>query len=482
MQTAMTHTAANDASKEPRRHRRLAAAALAATVAFTGLATMTQMPAAAAAPVPGTCTLWASPTGNDANPGTSAAPFRTLSRLDNAMTPGSVGCLKTGTYSPGGGVDGITLTKGGTALAPATIRNEPGAAAQFDGRIVIGASASNLVIAGLALNGVSTSSSEASSVTIDADNVTLVGNDITAPTRICVSGGSSRTITGLVLEGNRVHHCGDGLPRARQEHGIYLQQTRGAIVRNNLIDRNNTRGLQLFYDADGTLVENNVIDHNGDDGINIGGKRADDGTIYRSQTNTFRNNIVSTNGLWNVETYFDETLPVSGDLGNVFSNNCFFGADASRSVASSVGVRVDATNRWVNPQFSSASTGDYRLLATSPCLGKGMRASTIPKTVRAITTTAATFDAAIRPNRMTHNVFVRVRSCNDVACTVVGPWITSASAPVVGMVDTPVSRSISGLTPNTRYQVQWVTHQALLPATNPAALVVTTATTFTTAT
>ena len=135
----------------------------------------------------------------------------------------------------------------------------------------------------------------------------------------------------------------------------------------------------------------------------------------------------------------------------------------------------------MDPQFNNPAGGDYRLKATSPCLGKGMRASTVAKAARAITATSVTLDAAVRPNRMTHNVFVRVRSCSDATCTVVGPWITSASTSVVGMVDVPVSRTLTGLTPNTRYQVQWVTHQALLPSTNPTALVVTTAATFTTA-
>src|SRR5690606_7685493 len=149
--------------------------------------------------------------------------------------------------------------------------------------------------------------------------------------------------------------------------------------------------------------------------------------------------------LWNVETYFDETLPVSGDLGNVFSANCFMGLDGTRDIAPTVGMRVDATNLLANPKYSNSSTGDYRLPASSPCVGKGLRATTTHRAVRGVTSTSATFDAAVNPNRMTHNVLLQVRRCNNTACTSVGPWTSTASTQVVGMVDLPVSRTITGL-------------------------------------
>ena len=436
---------------------------------------------AAAAPVAGTCTVYASPTGNDAAAGTAAAPFRTFKRLADALAPGSVGCLRAGTYAPPPGVDGVTLNKGGTTAAPATLRSAPGEAATVEGRIVLALGAHDLVIAGLRLNGISATNSEASSLTVDADRVSLIGNDITAPTRICISGGSARQVTGLLIEGNRIHHCGDGAPRARQEHGVYLQQTRGAIVRHNVIDHNNTRGLNLYYDADNTIIENNVIDANAE-GINLGAKlvKSDPPVAYRSEGNIVRNNLITNSTHLAIESYYDEVAPV-GDLGNVIGANCIFGTSRDQLMNKLEGFRYEASNAWVDPQYNGQPVGDYRLKATSPCIGKGLRASVTPVRVRSITTTGATFDAALNPHRMTTSYFVRVRPCSDSTCTSVGAWVSTAAAQTVGVVDVAVARTVSGLTRGRTYQYQWAAHQALLPASNAAALVTTTPVAFRTA-
>lgn len=434
-------------------------------IALTGFANQAQ-----AAPVASGCTLWASTTGNDAASGSSAAPFRTFKRLADALVPGSVGCLRAGTYAPPAGVDGIALVRGGTTAAPATLRPAPGETVTVDGRLDIRSTAHDLVIAGLRLNGVSATGSEAGSVTIDADRVSLIGNDITAPTRICVTSGYSRVVTGLVIEGNRIHHCGDGAPRARQEHGVYLEQTRGAIVRHNVIDHNNTRGINLYFDADGTLIENNVIDAN-QVGINLGAKNAG-GVAYRSEHNVIRNNLITNNWALHLESYYDEVAPVAGDLGNAVSANCFFGADRSRVYNKLEGFRFDSTNRWVDPLYNGQPTGDYRLQAGSPCIGKGLRASITSLRIRSVTASSATVDAAVNPHRMTTSYYVRVRRCSDGTCSSAGSWMATSSSQVVGVLDINVTKTLAGLTRGTTYQYQWVAHQALLPASNTAALVI----------
>jgi parallel beta-helix repeat protein len=448
--------------------RALAHAVLVAVVMAVALAGFTQ--AAQAAPVPGVCTLWASPTGNDAASGSSAAPFRTFKRLADALVPGSVGCLRAGTYAPPAGVDGVTLLRGGTIAAPATLRPAPGEDVTINGRLDIRSTAHDLVLAGLRLNGVSATGSEAGSVTIDGDRVSLIGNDITAPTRICVTSGYSRVVVGLVIEGNRIHHCGDGAPRARQEHGVYLEQTRGAIVRHNIIDHNNTRGINLYFDADNTLIENNVIDAN-QVGINLGAKVAA-GVAYRSEGNVIRNNLITNNWALHIESYYDEVAPIAGDLGNVVSSNCVFGADRDRLYNKLEGFRYEASNRWVDPLYNGQASGDYRLQASSPCIGKGLRPAVTPLRVRSVSTSSAAIDAAINPHRMTANYFLRVRRCSDSTCATVGSWMNTTTSQVVGVIDISVTKTVTGLSAATTYQYQWVAHQALLPASNPSALVI----------
>jgi parallel beta-helix repeat protein len=458
-------------------YRLLVKSVLVATVLAITLGGFAQ--SAQAAPVAGACTLWASPTGNDAANGSAAAPFRTFKRLADALVPGSVGCLRAGTYAPPPNTDGVTLLRGGTTAAPATLRPAPGESVTIDGRLDIRPTAHDLVIAGLRLNGISPLGKETSSVTVDAHRVSLIGNDITAPTRICVAAGYSQIVTGLVIEGNRIHHCGDGAPRARQEHGVYLEQTRGAVIRHNVIDHNNTRGINLYYDADASVIENNVIDAN-QVGINLGSKLAG-GVAYRSEGNVIRNNLITNNWALHLESYYDEVAPVAGDLGNVVGANCFFGTDRAKLYNKLEGFRFEATNRWVDPLYNGQPTGDYRLQPSSPCIGKGLRASITPVRIRSITAGSAIVAAAITPHRMTTRYFARVRRCSDSTCNSVGSWTFTGSSQVVGVLDSIVTKTLTGLSPNTTYQYQWVAHQALLPASNPSALVLGSLTAFRTA-
>ena len=66
-------------------------------------------------------TYYISPSGSDSNAGTSAAPFRTLQKGAQVMTPGDVFNVKAGNYA------GINISNdSGTAAAPITFKAEPG--------------------------------------------------------------------------------------------------------------------------------------------------------------------------------------------------------------------------------------------------------------------------------------------------------------------------------------------------------------------
>src|SRR5262249_50309002 len=65
--------------------------------------------------------LYVSPAGSDANPGTIAAPFATLQRAANVVSPGDVVLAAAGVYSTaasGLGSKLVILTRGGTADRP----------------------------------------------------------------------------------------------------------------------------------------------------------------------------------------------------------------------------------------------------------------------------------------------------------------------------------------------------------------------------
>ncbi len=66
--------------------------------------------------------------GNDANPGTFAAPFRTIQRACNTVNMGSLIYIRGGTYR-----EKVTLTRGGDADKWIIIRNYPGETPVIDG-------------------------------------------------------------------------------------------------------------------------------------------------------------------------------------------------------------------------------------------------------------------------------------------------------------------------------------------------------------
>lgn len=81
------------------------------------------------APAPAAA-LYVSPSGNDANAGTLAAPLRTIQRGVDLAQPGTTIYLRGGTYAPG---TNIQLLKNGTASQPYTLRSYAGERAVIDG-------------------------------------------------------------------------------------------------------------------------------------------------------------------------------------------------------------------------------------------------------------------------------------------------------------------------------------------------------------
>jgi hypothetical protein len=67
-------------------------------------------------------TFYVATTGNDANPGTAAAPFRTLNKGASRLRGGDTLIVKAGTYTEAM----LNNIPSGTGGAPTTIRNAPG--------------------------------------------------------------------------------------------------------------------------------------------------------------------------------------------------------------------------------------------------------------------------------------------------------------------------------------------------------------------
>ena len=79
---------------------------------------------------------------------------------------------------------------------------------------------------------------------ITGDDVVLRDNEITNDgTTICFNLGSASwgRANRVLIEGNRIHHCGR-LPASNYDHGLYVEASTDAVIRDNWIYRMPTAG------------------------------------------------------------------------------------------------------------------------------------------------------------------------------------------------------------------------------------------------
>lgn len=326
---------------------------------YGGALTATQIAAHYAAGTNPTaiCNKVASPSGNDTTgTGTAASPYKTSSKLVGALTTGQTGCLRNGTYVN----NKLTLQTNGI-----TLQTYPGdAPATLSGAVWL--KADDITVQELKLDG--TTTTEDTSPTLNGARDVLRYDDIyNGHTRICVdaSDWSGLIATAYTIERNRIHDCG---AYTNRDHGIYLSGDNG-LVRDNAIFDNSDRGIQFYPDADNNVAENNTIDGNGE-GFNFGS----DSLTVESDGNVANNNIISNA---NVRWLIEANYTTGATPGNTAAGNCLF-ATMSGYYGTNNGIDPDAapfvsvTGSIVgDPLYVNRAGKDFRLSATSSCLGKG---------------------------------------------------------------------------------------------------------------
>ncbi len=223
-------------------------------------------------------TFYVSTTGSNSNPGTSAAPWKTLQFAADSVRAGDTVVVRAGDYA------GFQLTASGTASAPITFQADPGARvttrnpSTSDGINLEGASYA-------VIQGFTVVNQPRAGIRVVTDNhVTIRGNTCDSNT---VWGIFTAFSDDVLIEGNTASH-------SAQQHGIYVSNSGDRpVVRNNTVFGNNQAGIHMNGDisngGDGiisnALVEGNVIYSNGAggaSGINCDGV----------QNSTFRNNLI----------------------------------------------------------------------------------------------------------------------------------------------------------------------------------------------
>lgn len=320
---------------------------------------------------PAPCTHFAATSGSDRGPGTKERPYRTVKRLVASLSAGGRGCLLGGVFA-----EDVTIGRGGRPGNPLVLRSAPGMRATIVGRVWVTDAANDVVVSGLGLDG--RNGRGLPSPTVNGDRITFAGNDVTnGHTAICFNLGSDRygVARDVVIERNRIHDCGR-LPRTNHDHGVYLEATRGVVIRGNWIYDNADRGIQLYPDAQGSLIESNVLDGNGT-GVIISGGSDDTGRETASSDNVVRLNVISNSvGRFNVESYWSGPT----GTGNVVERNCLWNG-ARGDLGEELGF--DARDNLIaDPEFVDRVAKDFRLREASPCSllgGSGLEAAPVAR-------------------------------------------------------------------------------------------------------
>lgn len=370
---------------------------LSATEADTGSGGTYVRPAGAPEVPIQACSRWASPSGNDANPGTQASPVLSLNRLTAVLAPGQTGCLEDGSTIVTPFQSYLGVMSGGSPGLPKIIRPEtPGERATVisPDKFLVSSTQSDLILMDIDLRGSETVGG-GNLVQINGDRVMLDGVDISWPRNICLGVGSSTDpAEDFVLIDSRIHECGTTHVNNPADpggaHGAYLQYVRdgadaddwGAIIYNSLFDHNDARGLQLYPDVDDVLVDHVVLYGNGSN-LNIGA----DSTAVRSEGNRISNSILANSVL-----PFDDPVnpnPTSSNdvvgyfpggghngAGNVIVDSCLSNTVrpgllfAVTSNGDSL-VRQNVTQNQP-PNFVNVAARDFRLTTASTCQGMGL--------------------------------------------------------------------------------------------------------------
>jgi hypothetical protein len=363
-------------------------------------------PSTTAYAYPGTCNLHAAPPpkGSDTQPGSAAAPFATVQKLDSALVAGQVGCLDAGpNHTPatyGSPSTHVELSNSGALRKPITITPAPGAA----GSVVISGwvdiEGSYTTLAGLRVDGTNTFYPKTGGNCMFATNVSqglviagaadvLEGDDIyqDAPSpgqadlrAIGVGIGWWGAPNDAIVRYNKIHAVGQC---TQHDHLIYLAGGNDVQIYDNwLYGDQHGFGVLVYPGPTNARVYSNVIDAAGS------GVGFDDGSGCWPTSRVIKGNMA-----WN--NVVTDSTKITGDLGEIIGgvairspglsprstgnsatyNDSFANPDGATDISRCVAnpeLSGSHTTIGDDPLFVSATTHNYSLRAGSPVAAWGL--------------------------------------------------------------------------------------------------------------
>jgi hypothetical protein len=363
----------------PRRHLRALLGLLGLLAcALLAACTMKDAPAVNVTPEVVPTELYVASDGLDTNPGTRAAPLRSLARAAQLVTPGTIVNVLPGTYHGGfrTAIDGranARIVFRSTERWRARIVPPPVSATAlgWDNR------ASYIDIEGFDVDGspgldgpdASAGIRWTTGIYSGGSYNRIVGNHVhhVAITIPCTSAGGSGIGVDSYYKGmhsdvigNSVHDIGP--PGCRWVQGIYVNTP--ATIRNNVVYRIAEAGIHLWRDAHDVVVANNTVTAS-NTGIVVGG-----GDFYHTEGPNDHTRVVN-------NIVYDNRYGISeqGATGphNTYRNNLVFGnpdGDWHLANGMSHSGTVAAAPHFV--AYTRDDTPDFSLAQDSPAIGKGL--------------------------------------------------------------------------------------------------------------
>lgn len=307
--------------------------------------------------------LYVGPNGSDSNPGTQAAPLKTIVKASQLAQPGATVYVLPGSYA-----GGITTSKSGTAAA----RIRYVSSTKWGAKLVAPAGSTakhgwlntgNYVdIIGFQLDGRSAPEwrngilTRASYGVINENYIHHLAQSVPCDN----NGGSAINSTyyykgvQIQMERNLVHDI--GATSCKFIQGIYAGTS--GTIKNNLVFRVGYAAVHLWHDAHSLIIANNTV-ADSTVGILVGGGDF----YYRTVADNIHvsNNIVLNNGIG-----ISENGKVNST--NSYFNNLAFNNRTNFSVNS---FNAATGSILKDPQFKNAAANDYSLKSTSPAIGNG---------------------------------------------------------------------------------------------------------------
>ena len=330
------------------------------------------------------CTLYVSPSGSDANPGTLSSPWQTPQQAANGATAGQTVCFRGGSY-PQTVTSGYqqTFNNSGSQGNPIVFTNYPGEVAVIQGSTRI--NGSYLTFRGTpqsvgscdAINPCGLVFEGSQGYNVDGIDICCAVNS--SPNFVVFDHVEIRKATyhaGIYEEGcnntivgSYVHDNGAFNANRSEDNGIYWSTTpsgcsNGGLIANNLVENNYSKGIQLYDGGSSTSPANVTVTEN--TSVNNGAQ----GAVVWGDHNVFVNNVLYNNNNLSGGAAAGAQAGLYSGTANLVDHNLTFDPTGNSGWDNPAGCCM-TNNMQADPLFVSPSGLNWHILSTSPAIGFG---------------------------------------------------------------------------------------------------------------